>query len=165
MVHRNVYEAFLAKVLDAVRTFVVGDGFDGATTHGPLIHGRAAAKVQEHVEDAVAKGARLLHGGEPLPHLGPNYFGITVLADMKPGMKICSEETFGPVAALFPFDTEEEAIELANDTQVGLAGYFFSRDVSQCWRMSEALEVGMVGVNVGEYTQFPLRSSGSNIVL
>ena len=159
LVHRSVHDEFLGKILDAVRRFVVGDGFEGATTHGPLIHGRAAAKVQEHVEDAVANGAKLLHGGEPLAHLGPNYFGLTVLADMKPGMKICSEETFGPVAALFPFDTEEEAIELANDGEVGLAGYFFSRDVSRCWRVAEALEVGMVGVNVGEYTRFPLGRS------
>ncbi|KAM0327739.1 hypothetical protein ACHAQA_006034 [Verticillium albo-atrum] len=149
LVHRGVYDAFIQKVLDIVRTFEVGDGLTETTTHGPLIHQRAAQKVDEHVKDAVSKGARVLHGGTPLAHLGPNFFGITVLADMAPGMKICTEETFGPVAAFFAFDTEQEAVEMANDTDVGLAGYFFSKDASRCWRVAEALEVGMVGVNIG----------------
>ncbi|KAH7324805.1 succinate-semialdehyde dehydrogenase [Stachybotrys elegans] len=149
LVHRSVYDKFVQMVVDAVKQFKVGDGFGEGITHGPLIHGRAAQKVGEHVKDAMSKGAKLLHGGEPLPALGPNFFGITVLADMKPGMRICEEETFGPIAAFFAFDTEQEAIELANDTEVGLAGYFFSKDSSRCWRVAEALEVGMVGVNVG----------------
>ncbi|KAL2113217.1 hypothetical protein VUR80DRAFT_4924 [Thermomyces stellatus] len=148
-VHRGVYDRFAAMVTDAVKTFKVGDGFAAETTHGPLIHDRAVAKVASHVEDAVSKGARVLHGGKPLPHLGPNYFDVTVLADMKPGMRLFHEETFGPVAALFPFETEDEVICMANDCDVGLAGYFFSRDVNRCWRVSEALEVGMVGVNLG----------------
>lgn len=150
LVHSAVYDKFVKMVVDTVKGFVVGDGFASDTTHGPLIHGRAAQKVADHVEDAVSKGARVLHGGKPLTDIGPNFFGITVLADMKPGMKICWEETFGPVAALFKFETEEEAIALANDSDVGLAGYFFSKDVSRCWRVAEALEVGMVGVNIGE---------------
>lgn len=149
LVQRSIYEKFIQMILDVVKTFVVGDGFGEKTTHGPLIHRRALNKVDEHVKDAISKGARLLHGGEPLPHLGPNFFGLTMLADMKPGMKVCSEETFGPLAAFFPFDTEEEAIAIANDADVGLGGYFFSKDVSRCWRVAEALEVGMVGVNVG----------------
>lgn len=149
LVHRAVYEEFLSKLVDTVKTFKVGDGFDKTITHGPLIHGRAVQKCEEHVQDAVSKGARLLHGGTRLP-LGANYFDMTVLADMKQGMRICQEETFGPIAAVFPFDTEEEAIALANDTDVGLAGYFFSKDHSRCWRVAEALEVGMVGVNVGK---------------
>ncbi|KAF7559816.1 hypothetical protein G7046_g4321 [Stylonectria norvegica] len=149
LVHRSVYDKFIQMVLDVVKTFVVGDGFGETTTHGPLIHGRAVAKVDEHVKDAVSKGARVLHGGEALPHLGPYFYGLTMLADMKPGMKICTEETFGPVAAFFAFDTEKEAIDIANDTDVGLGGYFFSKDVSRCWRVAEALEVGMVGVNIG----------------
>lgn len=149
-VHRGVYDRFAAMVTDAVKTFKVGDGFAAETTHGPLIHDRAVAKVASHVEDAVSKGARVLHGGKPLPHLGPNYFDVTVLADMKPGMRLFHEETFGPVAALFPFETEDEVICMANDCDVGLAGYFFSRDVNRCWRVSEALEVGMVGVNLGK---------------
>ncbi|KAJ5013615.1 putative succinate-semialdehyde dehydrogenase [Colletotrichum sp. SAR 10_99] len=149
LVHRAVYDKFTKMLVDAIKGFVVGDGFGEKTTHGPLIHGRAVAKVDEHVKDAVSKGARVLLGGKPLTELGPNFFDITVLADMKPGMKVCSEETFGPVAAFFAFDTEEEAISLANDADVGLAGYFFSKDVSRCWRVAEALEVGMVGVNIG----------------
>lgn len=153
LVHRSVHDKFVQMVLDVVSKFKVGDGLAEGTTHGPLIHGRAAAKVEEHVEDALAKGARLVHGGHRLPHLGPNFFGLTMLTGMKAGMKICDEETFGPVAAFFTFDTEEEAIRIANDTDVGLGGYFYSRDINRCWRVAEALEVGMVGVNVGEYNQ------------
>lgn len=157
LVDRRVYDSFIQKVLEEVKNFEVGDGFSETTTHGPLIHSRAVSKVHDHVRDAVSKGARVLHGGEPLSHLGPNYFGITLLADMKPGMRICSEETFGPIAAFFAFDSEEEAVHLANDTEVGLAGYFYSRDSSRCWRVAQALEVGMVGVNVGEsYARFGL---------
>ncbi|KAJ6783512.1 hypothetical protein PWT90_02043 [Aphanocladium album] len=149
LVHRAVYDKFLSMLVDVVETFEVGDGLEPSTTHGPLIHGRAVQKCEEHVKDAVAQGARLLIGGERLSSLGANYFDMTVLADMKPGMRLCQEETFGPIAAVFPFDSEEEAIALANDTDVGLAGYFFSKDHSRCWRVAEALEVGMVGVNIG----------------
>ncbi|KAJ4147625.1 hypothetical protein LMH87_002137 [Akanthomyces muscarius] len=148
LVHRAVYDKFLSMLVDVVKTFKVGDGLEPSTTHGPLIHGRAVQKCEDHVKDAVAQGARLLIGGERLP-LGANYFDMTVLADMKRGMRICHEETFGPIAAVFPFDSEEEAIALANDADVGLAGYFFSKDHSRCWRVAEALEVGMVGVNTG----------------
>lgn len=150
-VHRGVYDKFAAMATEAVKGFTVGDGLAAGTTHGPLIHDRAVAKVASHVEDAVSKGARVLHGGKPLPHLGPNYFDVTILADMKPEMQLFQDETFGPVAALFPFDTEEEVISMANDCDVGLAGYFFSRDVNRCWRVAEALEVGMVGVNLGKF--------------
>lgn len=149
LVHRAVYDKFLSMLVDVVKTFKVGDGLEPSTTHGPLIHGRAVQKCEEHVQDAVSQGARLLIGGKRLP-LGANYFDMTVLADMKPSMRIAQEETFGPIAAVFPFDTEEEALALANDTDVGLAGYFFSKDHSRCWRVAEALEVGMVGVNIGE---------------
>ncbi|KAM0347175.1 hypothetical protein ACHAPU_005116 [Fusarium lateritium] len=149
LVHRSIHDKFVQLVLNHVKDFVVGDGLGEKTTHGPLIHGRAVAKAAEHVEDAVSKGAKLIHGGNRLPNLGPNYFELTMLTGMKPGMKICSEETFGPVAAFFAFDTEEEAIELANDTDVGLGGYFYSNNVSRCYRVAEALEVGMVGVNCG----------------
>ncbi|OAA40178.1 Aldehyde/histidinol dehydrogenase [Beauveria brongniartii RCEF 3172] len=148
LVHRAVYDRFLAMLVDVVETFRVGDGLDPSTTHGPLIHGRAVQKCEDHVRDAVGQGARLLTGGARLP-LGGNYFGMTVLADMKSSMRIAQEETFGPIAAVFPFDTEEEAVKLSNDVHVGLAGYFFSKDHSRCWRVAEALEVGMVGVNTG----------------
>jgi len=120
-------------VVDAVKNFEVGDGFGKSTTHGPLIHGNAVTKVQEHVEDAVAQGAKILLGGKRLGEAGTNYFPVTVLSNMKPGMRLCREETFSPVAAFFPFTTEEEAIELASDTDMGLAGYFFSKDVNRCW--------------------------------
>ncbi|KAF9774089.1 hypothetical protein IL306_007959 [Fusarium sp. DS 682] len=149
LVHRSIYDKFVQMVLDVVKTFVVGDGFGEKITHGPLIHGRAVSKVTNHVQDAISKGAKLIHGGEPLPQLGPNFFSPTILTNMKPGMKICTEETFGPVAAFFAFDAEEEAIQIANDSEVGLGGYFFSNDVTRCYRVAEALEVGMVGVNVG----------------
>ncbi|OAA55630.1 succinate-semialdehyde dehydrogenase [Cordyceps fumosorosea ARSEF 2679] len=149
LVHRDVHDRFVRMLADAVAGFRVGDGLDAATTHGPLIHGRAVQKCAEHVEDAVAKGARVLVGGGRVPALGSNFFAMTVLADVKPTMRIAREETFGPIAAVFTFDTEEEAIALANDTEVGLAGYFFSKDHSRCWRVAEALEVGMVGVNTG----------------
>ena len=149
LVHRSIYDTFIEKVLAVVKGFQVGDGLGDKTTHGPLIHSRAVAKVHDHVKDAVDKGARVVHGGQPLTKLGPNFFDLTLLADMKPGMKVCSEETFGPIAAFFPFDTEEEAVAAANDTEVGLAGYFFSKDQRRCYRVAEALEVGMVGVNVG----------------
>lgn len=155
-VHASIYDAFVQKVLEVVKTFRIGDGLDSETTHGPLIHDRAIAKVHEHVQDAVSKGARVIHGGERLTDLGSRFFGITLLADMKPGMKICTEETFGPVAAFFPFETEEEVIRAANDTEVGLAGYFFSKDNKRCWRVAEALDVGMVGVNVGEFASIML---------
>lgn len=159
LVHRTIYDKFISMVVDTVKGFEVGDGMADSTTHGPLIHGRAAAKADEHVKDAVKKGARVLHGGQRLD-LGPNFFDITVLVDMKPGMKICTEETFGPVAAFFPFDSETEAITMANDSEVGLAGYFFSKDSSRCWRVAEALQVGMVGVNIGKCT--PLHPEPSN---
>ncbi|KAH6695091.1 succinate-semialdehyde dehydrogenase [Plectosphaerella plurivora] len=148
-VQRSVYNKFVEKVAEVVSKFRVGDGFAADTTHGPLVHERAAQKVKEHVDDAVSKGARVVLGGNLLPELGPNFHELTLLADMAPGMRICSEETFGPIAAFFAFDTEEEVVKIANDTDVGLAGYFFSKDNERCWRVAEALEVGMVGVNTG----------------
>jgi len=114
-----------------------------------LIHDRAVDKVHQHVEDAKANGGKVIVGGQKMPELGSNFFQPTVITGMKPTMKIMSEETFGPVAGLFPFDTEEEVVKMANDTDVGLAGYFFSKDVARCHRVAEALEVGMVGINTG----------------
>lgn len=123
-------------------------------THGPLIHERAADKVQKHVDDALSRGAQLVHGGKRLPELGSNsFFAPTILADVPADALVCQEETFGPLAALTKFETEEEVIKLANSTPVGLAGYFFSRDVGRVWRVAEALEVGMVGTNTGAISQ------------
>ncbi|PON26813.1 succinate-semialdehyde dehydrogenase [Trichoderma gamsii] len=158
-VHSSIYEEFVKRVVDVVKTFQVGNGLDSKTTHGPLIHSRAVAKVDEHVQDAVSKGARLLHGGKRLP-LGPNFYDLTVLADVTPEMQVFREETFGPVAAFFKFDTEEEVVALANDADVGLAGYFFSKDNSRCWRVAEALQVGMVGVNVGAISDVAIPFGG-----
>lgn len=127
----------------------IGDGFDSRTVQGPLISKKAVVKVKEHVADAVSKGAKVLVGGKPLENLGPNFFEPTVLTDVPETCVIAKEETFGPVAALFKFDTEEQVIELANNTEFGLAGYFYSKDIGRIFRVSEAMEVGMVGVNEG----------------
>lgn len=148
-VHKKVYNNFLSKLLAKMDPFKTGDGFDETTTHGPLIHSRAVDKVMAHIEDALDKGARLVRGGKRLPSLGPNVFDTTVLADITSDMRVCQEETFGPVAAISSFDREEEVIRAANNSEVGLGAYFYSKDVSRCWRVAEALEVGMVGVNTG----------------
>jgi succinate-semialdehyde dehydrogenase/glutarate-semialdehyde dehydrogenase len=122
------------------------------STHGPLIHERAVEKAARHVNDAVQKGAQILIGGRHIDSPG-TFFAPTVLSDVPSGALINYEETFGPVAALTKFETEEEVIKLANDTEVGLAGYFFSRDVGRVWRVAEAMEVGMVGANTGILSQ------------
>jgi succinate-semialdehyde dehydrogenase/glutarate-semialdehyde dehydrogenase len=132
----------------AVEDLVVGPGTSPDTQQGPLIDGRAVDKVSAHVADALAKGGRLVTGGAPHA-LGGTFFQPTVIADATPEMRVAQEETFGPLAAVFRFSTEAEAIELANDTDVGLAAYFYSRDLGRAWRVAAALEVGMVGVNEG----------------
>ncbi|KAG8159556.1 hypothetical protein KVR01_010193 [Diaporthe batatas] len=144
-IHDRFAEAFAAKV----REFSVGNGFDGKNTHGPLIHGRAVDKVDSHVRDAASKGGKVLVGGQKLPDLGENFYQPTIITGLTQDMAIASEETFGPVAGLFRFETEEEVVKLANSTPVGLAGYFFSGDLQRVYRVAEALEVGMVGVNTG----------------
>ena len=148
-IQKGIYQQFAEKFASKVREFKVGSGYEESVTHGPLIHDRAVGKVHEHVEDARAKGATVILGGKHNVDLGPNFYGPTVITGMHKGMRIHQEETFGPIAGLFEFDTEEEVIELANASEVGLAGYFYSRDVNRIWRVAEALEVGMVGINVG----------------
>ncbi|KAE8362549.1 succinate semialdehyde dehydrogenase [Aspergillus caelatus] len=148
-VHRSCYERFAERLVERVRTFRVGSGFEDGVTHGPLIHKAAAEKVMAHVEDAKAKGARVLVGGERLEHLGENYVQPTVLVDMTHDMRLASEETFGPVAALFAFDEEEDVIREANKCEVGLAAYIYTRSIRRLLRVAEALEVGMVGANTG----------------
>ncbi len=125
-----------------------GDGTKPGVNIGPLIDESAVKKVSEHVQDAVDHGAELLLGGHPHP-LGGNYFTPTLISFATDAMKVAHEETFGPLAAVFPFDDEETAIEMANDTQYGLASYFYSRDLARVWRVAEALEYGMVGINTG----------------
>lgn len=148
-VQRGVYDDFARRFADKVRQFRVGNGFDEGVTHGPLIHDRAISKVEAHVRDARSKGADVILGGSRLDSLGANFFEPTVITGMTTEMAMASEETFGPVAGLFPFDTEEEVVRMANATPFGLAGYLFSRDLARVTRVSEALEVGMVGVNTG----------------
>ncbi|CAI6335957.1 unnamed protein product [Periconia digitata] len=148
-IQSGIYDAFASKFAEKVKDFKVGSGYAEGVTHGPLIHDRAVSKVEAHVQDAVKQGGTVLVGGQKLPDLGENYFQPTVIRDMTADMALAHEETFGPVAGLFKFDTEADVVKLANDTDVGLAGYFFSRDVQRCYRVAEALEVGMVGVNTG----------------
>ncbi len=146
-VQSGVYDAFVSKFAKAVKQLRVGDGMD-STDLGPLIGPQAVAKVKDHIEDAVKQGGIVVLGGRPHP-AGPNFFEPTVLAGAKASMKVSKEETFGPLAPVFSFETEEEVLKLANDTEFGLASYFFTRDASRVWRMSEALEFGMVGINTG----------------
>ena len=148
LVQSGVYEAFAAKLVEAVSKLRVGDGLAGSTEQGPLIDAKALAKVGRHIEDALAKGARIALGGKPHA-LGGTFFEPTVLTGVTPGMLIAREETFGPVAPLFRFESEQQAIAMANDTEFGLAAYFYTRDLSRAWRVAEALEYGMVGLNTG----------------
>ena len=147
-VQDGVYEAFSNKLIDAVSKLRIGDGLKGVTDQGPLIDANALAKVEEHVADAVAKGGRIAAGGKRHA-LGGTFFEPTVLLDVTPRMMVAREETFGPVAPLFRFKTEAEVIQMANDTEFGLASYFYTRDLARSWRVQEALEYGIVGVNTG----------------
>ena len=148
LVQSGVYEAFAARLVEAVGKLRVGDGLAGPTEQGPLIDAKALAKVERHIEDALAKGARIALGGKPHA-LGGTFFEPTVLTGVTSGMLIAREETFGPVAPLFRFESEQQAIGMANDTEFGLAAYFYTRDLSRAWRVAEALEYGMVGLNTG----------------
>ena len=148
-VQKGVYDKFASAFAEKVKGFKVGGGFEEGVTHGPLIHERAIGKVDSHVRDAEEKGGRVVTGGQKLLDLGPNFFQPTVITGMKASMQLASEETFGPVAGLFEFESEKDVVEQANSADVGLAGYFFSRDVQRIYRVAEALEVGMVGVNTG----------------
>ncbi|NUT16047.1 MAG: NADP-dependent succinate-semialdehyde dehydrogenase [Cupriavidus sp.] len=147
-VHDKVYDAFAEKLVAAVAKLKVGYGVEPGVLQGPLINEDAVAKVESHIADALGKGARLLTGGKRHA-LGGTFFEPTVLADVTPAMRVAREETFGPLAPLFRFSTDEEAIAMANDTEFGLASYFFSRDIGRVWRVAEALEYGMVGINTG----------------
>jgi len=148
LVQAGVYEAFAQKLAARAGQLKVGAGVEDGVAQGPLIDDAALAKVESHVADALAKGARVLCGGTRHAR-GGNFFQPTVLADVTPSMKVAREETFGPMAPLFRFTTEAEAVAMANDTEFGLAAYFYSRDVARCWRVGEALEYGMVGINTG----------------
>jgi len=148
LVQDAVYDAFAEKLAVAVRRLKVGNGLEDGVTQGPLIDMKAVEKVEEHIADALAGGARVVLGGHRHA-LGGSFFEPTVLADVTPGMKIAQEETFGPVAPLFRFQDEAEAIRMANDTDCGLAAYFYAGGMNRVWRVAEALEYGIVGINTG----------------
>jgi succinate-semialdehyde dehydrogenase/glutarate-semialdehyde dehydrogenase len=148
LVQEGVYEEFARKLAEAVGKLRVGDGLKGATDQGPLIDANAVAKVEEHVADAVAKGAKILAGGKRHA-LGGTFFEPTILTGVTSQMTVAREETFGPVAPLFKFKTEAEAIAMANDTEFGLAAYVYTRDLARSWRVCEAIEYGIVGLNTG----------------
>jgi succinate-semialdehyde dehydrogenase / glutarate-semialdehyde dehydrogenase len=148
-VHERVYDEFAVKFADAVKRLKVGHGVEPGVALGPLINEAAVKKVEAHVADALDKGATLVAGGKRHA-LGHGFFEPTVLTQAKPGMKVASEETFGPLAAVFRFSNDEEAVSLANDTEFGLAAYFYSRDIARIWRVAERLEYGMVGINTGQ---------------
>jgi succinate-semialdehyde dehydrogenase / glutarate-semialdehyde dehydrogenase len=151
LVQAPVYEAFTKKLVHAVAQLRVGDGLKGPTDQGPLIDTKALAKVEQHLEDAVAKGARIALGGRRHA-LGGTFFEPTVVTEVTPAMLMAREETFGPIAPLFRFETELDAIRMANDTEFGLAAYFYTKDLARSWRVAEALEYGMVGLNTGLFS-------------
>ena len=148
LVQDGVYETFTAKLVAAVQKLRIGDGLAGETEQGPLIDAAALKKVEEHIADATSKGAKVVAGGKRHA-LGGTFFEPTVLTGVTPAMMVAREETFGPVAPLFRFKTEQEAIAMANDTEFGLAAYLYTRDLARSWRVSEALEYGIVGLNTG----------------
>jgi succinate-semialdehyde dehydrogenase/glutarate-semialdehyde dehydrogenase len=148
LVQEGVYDAFVAKLVEAVRQLRVGDGLKGVTEQGPLIDAKAVAKVEEHVADALAKGGRIALGGKRHA-LGGTFFEPTIITHVTPKMLVAREETFGPVAPIFSFKDEKQAIQMANDTEFGLASYFYTRDIGRAWRVAERLEYGIVGLNSG----------------
>ena len=148
LVQEGIYEEFVKRLADAVKTLNVGNGMDEGVNQGPLISLKALDKVKDHLSDAVDRGAVIVAGGKPHQN-GGTMFEPTVVSNVDSSMKIASEETFGPLAPIFKFSTEQEAIDMANDTEFGLASYFFTNDINRIWRVSEALEYGMVGVNEG----------------
>ncbi|SLM63388.1 Aldehyde dehydrogenase B [Dickeya aquatica] len=147
-VQRGIYPALAARLVEEVEKLRVGDGTEPGVTQGPLIDHEAIAKVQQHISDALEKGAELLTGGDVHP-LGGTFFRPTVIGGVTQSMRVAREETFGPVAPLFPFEDEQQVIAMANDTEFGLAAYVYTRDAQRQWRVPEALEYGMVGVNTG----------------
>jgi succinate-semialdehyde dehydrogenase/glutarate-semialdehyde dehydrogenase len=148
LVQEGVYDAFVAKLVEAVKKLRVGDGLAGPTEQGPLIDDKAVAKVEEHVADALAKGGKIALGGKRHA-LGGTFFEPTIITGVRPSMMVAREETFGPVAPIFSFKDEQEAVRMANDTEFGLASYFYTKDLARSLRVAEKLEYGIVGLNTG----------------
>lgn len=160
-VHESIYDEFKQKFVSQLSSTVkLGDGLEEGITYGPVIHDRSFAKVRSHIDDAVSKGATIALGGNPRPDLGDNFHDLTVLTDVTSDMLITQEETFGPVCPLIKFGSEEEVIQKTNDTDVGLAGYFYSKDVSRVFRVAEEIEVGMLGINTGAISEASLPFGG-----
>lgn len=149
LVHDKIYDAYAKKLVAAVKALKVGNGMDENVQQGPLITAAALQKVETHIADAVKKGANIICGGKPLTSIGKLFFEPTVLTDVTSDMLMAKQETFGPVAPLFRFHSEAEAIQMSNDTEFGLASYFYSQDIHRVWRVAEALEYGIVGINAG----------------
>lgn len=160
-VQEKVYDEFCKKLSAKVEaSYKPGPGFDENTNLGPLINGAAVEKVQQHVQDAVSKNAKILTGGKPLTEIGPNFYPPTVVSGITTDMRVSSEETFGPLISIAKFSTEEDVIAKANNVPVGLASYFFTKDVSRAYRVAEALETGMVGVNTSAISEAALPFGG-----
>jgi succinate-semialdehyde dehydrogenase/glutarate-semialdehyde dehydrogenase len=147
-VQSGIHDEFVARLHTAIENLVVGNGFDAASEQGPLISEAAVSKVQAHIQDALAGGAKVVTGGGR-HHLGQTFFEPTLVTEATNDMLVAREETFGPLAAVIRFETEDEAVAMANDTEFGLASYFFTQDLGRTWRVGEALEFGVVGVNTG----------------
>jgi succinate-semialdehyde dehydrogenase/glutarate-semialdehyde dehydrogenase len=150
-VHKKVHDQFVEKFAQAITKIKVGNGMEPGVTQGPLIETAALEKAEKHVADAISKGAKLVAGGKPTTQ-GKNFYEPTILANVNSDMLITQEETFGPVAPIIPFENDEEAVALANNSPFGLASYFYSRDIGRIWKVAEALDYGMVGVNTGLIT-------------
>jgi succinate-semialdehyde dehydrogenase/glutarate-semialdehyde dehydrogenase len=148
LVQEGIYDAFINKLSEAVKSLEVGNGLDDGVNQGPLINQSAVEKVEEHIKDAVSHGGTIVAGGK-LHKKGGTLFEPTIIANATTAMKVATEETFGPLAPIFKFSTEHEAIAMANDTEFGLASYFYTNNIGRIWRFSEALEYGIVGVNEG----------------
>ena len=150
-VHKKVHDQFVEKFAQAIKKIKVGNGMEAGITQGPMIETAALEKAEKHVADAIGKGATLIAGGKPTTQ-GKNFYEPTILANVNSDMLITQEETFGPVAPIIPFENDEEAVALANNSPFGLASYFYSRDIGRIWKVAEALDYGMVGVNTGLIT-------------
>lgn len=149
LIQANVCDQFVQQLTEAIKNLVVGNGQESCVQIGPLVNDAQLRKVTEIVEDARSKGAQVLLGGHPLPEKGPLFYAPTIITGVTPNMRLYTEEIFGPVVSIVKFRTEQEALRIANDSNRGLAGYFYSQDISQVFRVSRKLEVGMVGVNEG----------------
>ncbi|KAK4556236.1 hypothetical protein LTR86_006933 [Recurvomyces mirabilis] len=149
-VQRSVHDEFVEKLLARMKKFKIGSGLDPSVTHGPLVNKAGVRKVKDHIDDAVSKGAKLVYGGEVPADMQGYFIEPALLTGVTQDMLVAKDETFGPLAPIFAFETVEEVIEMANDTEFGLAGYFFANDLRKVWRVATALEVGMVGVNTGK---------------